>query len=231
MGNREYRIQLKDRSTATNIVTAGGTVFVTKAGLPDKATLFDKNGAALANPLTPTRGFINFFVVDTTAAVDLYIQGPSGAFLVMPGVVPSGPNEVILDQTMKRQDYKIPFSNVDAAALAETFTGFVIPVGSMVLDRLHGAGLDVTAIHTGKTIDVGTSAAATGGGTGGTANGLISASSVGTLGRVIGTNGAFFSTNAPATDTALVANLNITYTLSSTSTTAKGFIHLPVVLF
>ena len=51
MGNIEYRIQLKDTALGkfgTNIVSSGGNVHVAKAGSPDKATLYDKNGASLS---------------------------------------------------------------------------------------------------------------------------------------------------------------------------------------
>jgi len=224
----EYRIQLKDAVSAQSIIKAGGTCYVAQAGLPDKQALFDKTGASLANPLTPTRGFINFFTLNTSASVDLYVQAPDGQFQVFLGITPSGPNELVIRTDVKRQLAKIPFSIGDTAAATETATGFIVPDPSMFLDRLHGMGILVTALESGKTIDVGTAEAAS---AGGDADTFIAASSLTAAGLVIGTNGDAFSSNAPGTSTALIAlNKNIVYTLSSGAAAAKGFILLPYVL-
>jgi hypothetical protein len=226
MGNLEYRIQMKDSALAkfgAAIITAGGNVYVCKAGLPDKQPLVDKNGATLANPLTPTRGFINFFIPDTvTAGVDLYVQFPGGQFKVVKGVQPSGPNEISTDTSKSEQLMEIPFSIADTAAATESATGFVVPPNSMFLDRLHGMGLEVTVAETtgAKTVDVGTAEANA---AGGDSDGFQAQDSTASLGMVIGTNGAFFSTNAPATSTALVANLNIVVVIVTAAVTTKGF--------
>lgn len=226
---REYRIQLKDRASAESIITDGGKVHVSQDGSPDKQTIYaDANGGALANPLTPVRGFINFFVAEATQQVDLYIMAPGGQFEIRAGLKPGGPNEITIDTSRKRGVMKIPFSYVDQRGdAAETDTGFDLPVG-MVLDRLHGCGLYVTAIDATETIDVGLGEVFPAE-TGGDANGLIVGSSVGTLGQVIGTNGALFSTNAPHKSDAVAAK-SLTYTLTTGSDTAKGFILLPYTL-
>lgn len=224
----EYRIQLKDGFGAVNITTAGGAVHVAKAGSPDKQAIVDKTGAALTNPLVPTRGFINFFIPDTiTTGVDLYIQAPGGQFIIAKSVLPSGPNEFAVNTSKSEQFYKIPFSIADAVAATEQSTGFVVPANSTILDRLHGMGLLVTALESGKTIDFGTAEASA---AGGDSDGFCAAASLTSAGAVIGTNGTLYSTNAPATSTALVANLNIVYVLSSGAVAAKGFLYLPVRL-
>lgn len=226
MAMREYRIQLKDRATGATIITAGGLCYVAVAGAANKATLFDKTGAALANPLIPTRGFINFFTADTVASVDLYIQAPGGQFVVAAGVVASGNNEIVVDTLNRRQIYKIPFSIADCVAATEKDTGFILPLG-YVLNRLHGCGLQMTVLETtgAKTMLVGTLSSQAGG----SANGFINASSTAALGQVIGTDGGSFSTNAPyATDSQTAKN--VSYTLVTASVTAAGFINLPVVL-
>lgn len=227
---REYRIQLKDGPTGESIITAGGTVFVAQDGLSDKQTIYaDANGGALSNPMTPTRGFINFFVLDTVSQVDLYIMAPGGQFEVRTGVKPGGPNEISVNTRAKRQMMKIPFSYVDQGGNAtETDTGFDMPNPSMLLNRLHGCGLYVTAADSGITIDVGTGEAHPAE-SGGDANGLIAASSVASAVTVIGTDGALFSTNAPARSDAATAK-SITWTLSTGADTAKGFILLPYQL-
>jgi hypothetical protein len=232
-GNYEYRIQLKDTAGGTfgtSIISAGGNVHVAKAGLPDKQPIYDKTGAVLANPLVPVRGFINFFVPVAIASVDLYIQAPGGQFKVALGVTPSGPNEIGLDTSKSEQWYKIPYSIADAVAGTEQATGFVVPDPAFFLDRLHGCGLDVTVVETAgaETINVGTAEANS---AGGDSDGFIAGSSTATLGLVIGTNGTLFSTNAPATSTAIKAgNSNIVYVLVTASVAAKGFIYLPVRL-
>jgi hypothetical protein len=231
MGNLEYRIQLKDTGPGafgTSLIGTGGQVFVAAAGTAHKIALVDKNGASIANPQALTRGFMNFFVPDTTASVDLYIQAPGGQFKVVTGVTASGPNEIPIDTPRGQQLFKIPFSIADSVANVEQTTGFVLPVNSMVLDRLHGAGLEVTVAETAgaKTITVGTLSTLAGG----SATGLINGSSTGTLGQVIGTNGGLFSSNAPALVGANPAANVISYTLVTASVAAEGFILLPVLL-
>lgn len=225
MANVHYRIQLKNGSDGTIITTTGGTCHVALAGLPDKATLYDSAGAALTNPIQMTTGTIDFYVVDTTATVDLYIMAPGGQFVVSTGVKPSGSNEITVGTSQKIQQAIIPFSIVDSTAATEKDTGFDLPAQCAVLDRLHGCGLTVTALHSGKTIDVGTGEV-TPAETGGDANGFIAASSLTTAVMVTGTNGALFSSNAPYNSDANAAK-SITYTLSSATTTAKGFIRIP----
>lgn len=220
---REYRVQLKDAFTGLSIIDAGGVVHVAKAGSPDKETLYDKDAQALSNPITPTRGFINFFTLDTVDSVDLYIQAPGGQFVVYEGMTPGGPNEIAIDTSQKTWLMKIPYSVADQAGDAtETDTGFNVPDPSFLLNRLHGAGLYVTAIDATETIDVGILSSESGG----DANGLIAASSVGTAGLVIGTDGALFSTNAPHKSDA-VTGKSISYTLTTGADTGKGFILLP----
>lgn len=225
MANREWRIQLKDSFTGAAIISAGGTVQVCTASSADKATLYDSTGAALANPITPTRGFINFFVVDTVATVDLYILAPGGQFVSLEGVAPGGPNEISVNTANRAQLYKIPFSFNDCTVATEKDTGFDLPSKAFVLDRLNGCGIQVTALDATEDIDVGTLESESGG----DANGFIAASDLDNAKMVVGTNGALFSTNAPyATDSQTAKS--ISYTLTTGTDTAKGFFYLPVNL-
>lgn len=222
MGNREYRIQLKNGSDGTAIITAGGTVHVSTAGSPDKATLYDKDGAALANPLTPTRGFINFFVVDTVATVDLYIMAPGGQFATSAGIAPGGPNEISIGTAQKTQVAVIPFSIADATANVEKDTGFDWPSQAAVLDRLHGMSVRVTTLDSGQNILFGILASESGG----DADGLSTNVSLTTAVQKIAVNGALFSTNAPfMTDS--ITGKSISYTLDTSTDTGKGFLLIP----
>ncbi len=224
-GNRNFHIQLKDAFTGEAIITAGGACHVATAGSPDKATLYDKDGAALTNPVTPTRGAIDFNCAVGVESVDLYIQAPGGQFVVLTGVKPSGPNEVSIDTSKKEQTYKIPFSITDSVAATEKDTGFDLPATCLVLGRLNGHGIYVTAIDATETIDVGTLT----GETGADPNGFNAAAVLDNLGALVGTNGALFSTNAPYASDAN-ASKSISYTLTTGSDTAKGYILLPLRL-
>ena len=231
-GYNRFRIQLKDLITKQSLIASGaagaGQVFVAIAGTPQKETLTDRFGNSLSNPLALTRGFIDFCVNIAHLTVDLYIQSPTGHFLVLKGVSPSGLNEYEIDTSNKRQMMVIPFNIGDTTAATETNTGFLKPTNSMVLDRLHGLGINVTTAETAgaKTMTAGLLSSQTGG----NASGYINGSSTATLGLVIGTNGSLFSSNAPDTSSAEVAN-TISYTLVSSSVAAQGFIEIPYVLY
>lgn len=209
------------------IQATGGKVYVAVAGATQKNAITDKDGTALANPLALTNGSAEFYVLATVDTVDLYIQAPGGQFVVREGVS-EGVADIAVDLTNRRQTYKIPFAIGDTAAATETDTGFDLPEDSMVLDRLHGAGVLVTALDATEDIDVGLGEAVPAE-SGGDANGFIAASDLDALGQVIGTNGALFSSNAPHKSNAVAAR-SITYTLTAGSDTAKGFILLPVIL-
>lgn len=225
MGNREWRIQLKDAFTGEAILTTGGTAFVATVGTPTKATLLDATGAALTNPIQMTKGFINFFVVDTVDTVDLYIQAPGGQFVVQLAIKPSGPNEILIDTSIKMQLYKIPFSITDAVANTEKDSGFDLPAKAWVLDRLNGMGVQVTTLDAGQNILFGLLSSESGGDADGLSTNVSLASAI----LKIGVNGALYSTNAPhLTDS--VTSKSISYTLDTSTDTGKGFIVLPVHL-
>lgn len=229
MGNREWRIQLVDGFDGTNIVTAGGTVHVATAGSPDKATLYDKDGAALSNPLQSTlgitRGFINFFCVDTVASVDLYIMAPGGQFVVATSVVPGDRNEIIVPTSNKHQTYVIPFSITDSTAATEKDTGFDFPTGSWALGLIGGLAVRCTTLDSGQNILFGLLSTETNG----DADGLSTNVALTTAIVRNAINGALFPTNAPYQADSTVAK-SISYTLDSGTDTGKGFLHIPVRL-
>jgi len=220
------RVQLKDVFKDVNINDSGAVCYVTKAGTPDKAALLDLTGATLTNPIALTSGLIQFqYDSSVTAKVDLYIQTAKGHFGVFLNVSPSGPNEINIDTARKRGVMKMPFSIADYAANTETANGFKFPASSMILDRLHGCGILVTTLEASKTVSCGLLSSESGG----NATGFINAASTTNAGQVIGTNGALFSSNAPATSDAQTAS-DISLTISSGAVAAKGFILLPYVL-
>jgi hypothetical protein len=237
MGNREFRVQLKDASTRTNIISAGGVCYVTSASDPAKLALKDKDGATLANPVTPTRGFINFFAADTVESVDLFIMAPGGQFVVARGVVPSGPNEILVDTGRLDHVAVIPFTEVDYPDNVETDTGFDTGTDKM----WHPSpAVKVSTLDASATIDVGTDGAGSNDPDGFLDGIALDAAVVvkGTLLASGDTMGALLSVldSANAGDDAPegfinAANENITFTLSSGADTGKGYIYLPYRLF
>lgn len=220
--------QLSDQE-AKSISATGGVVHVATADSPAKATLYDADGASLANPVSLTNGGVEFYVADTIDTVDLYIQAPAGQFLVKEGVAP-GKHNFKVDTSERYQVYKIPFSIADSVAATEKDTGFDFPANAQVLPLLGGAGILVTTAETAgaKTIDIGTGEAVPVE-VGGDANGLLAGVSTAATGQVVGTNGALYASNAPYL-TSSVAAKSITYTLVTASVAAAGFAILPVVL-
>lgn len=233
---RHYRIQLADTVTREAIQTAGGKAYVAAAGSSDKVALKDETGADLANPVALTNGIIEFYVADAVTKVDLYVQSPTGHFLVTKNVLPSGPNTFFVDKSKAETTMVIPFSIADTTANTETNTGFTVPAKGAVLPS---PTVDVTVLDDTQTIDVGTLSSASG-----DADGFIDGASVATAVRVKGSlaNGAVtlgallkVQDSANAGDAAPEQDVSsagkaITYTLSAGSDTAKGFILLPVSL-
>lgn len=236
MGNREYRIQLKDAATGETIISSGGKVYVAQNGDAAKQTLYDKDGAALSNPLTPTRGFINFFVADTTEKVDLYIMAPGGQFVVRKDVKASGANEIPVPTAQRHFSMVIPFAIADTTAATETNTGFAIPAKAAVLPTPF---IDVLTVDATEDIDVGTLSSDSG-----DADGFVDGVSVATAGLVKATRtngadtmGALLSVQDSANAGDItgepdvsMAGKTVTYTLSTGTDTAEGFIHLPYYL-
>ena len=225
--SQRYYFKLKDQEGEA-ISGSGGVCMVAQASSTLKRAITDKDGVALTNPRALTTGSCEFYVANTVTSVDLYIMAPGGQFLVEAALVP-GSYDFAVNTRERRQLAKIPFNIADTTAATETDTGFDLPEDSLVLDRLHGEGLNITALDATETMDVGTGEV-TPAEAGGDANGFNAAADVGAAtGYLMGTNGALFSSNAPYRTEANAAR-SITYTLTAGSDTAAGFILLPYVL-
>lgn len=241
MGYLTHEFRLKDIQTGKAIADSGGKAVVMTAGSPDKATLYDPDNdfAALANPITPTRGLYRFAVADTVLSVDIAVQAPGGQFLFLSGVVAQDRTEYAIDLGRKQQVYKLPFSYVDQAGDAtETDTGFDLPVC-----LLSPWGMvQVTAADASITIDVGLLSSESGGDADGIMDGIATDNAVivkPTLLASGDTMGALMSVldSANAGDDAPESHVvtgaaakSITYTLLTGANTAKGYIHLPILL-
>ncbi|MGE0751858.1 MAG: hypothetical protein AB7F39_06645 [Variibacter sp.] len=232
---REFRMQLKDLYTGETIITSGGTVFVAVNGGAAKETLKDKDGAALSNPVTPTRGFINFFTADTVEKVDLYILAPGGQFVVRKDVRASGPNEVLVDTNSRHQCMVIPVAAADVTPATETETGFAEPANALMLPSPF---IDVLEIDDTETLDVGTDS-----GDSGDADGFIDGVSVATAGvakATVANSGNTLGALFEVQDSANAGDLThegrvsggkaITVTTSAGTDTLEAFVHLPYLL-
>jgi hypothetical protein len=249
MSNNTYKVsvQLKDVYKQVNINDASPTVFVCYAGTPVLATITDLDGNALTSPFQPsnnsvlTNSLIEFLYSISASGgetgLDIYGITAKGHWFEYLGITPSnpsGPNEINIDTSIKQWRMKIPFAIANGAVAATEFScGIKLPASAMILDRLHGCGLLMTTIQSGKTITAGILSTDTGGAAAGFINGSSLAPTAPAL-LVTGTNGSLFSTNAPYntdSETGSAANgLDVSYTLSSGTTTAQGFILLPYML-
>ena len=237
MAYQRYNIQLVDLATGENIITAGGVVQVCSDGSPDKVAITDSAGTALSNPLTLTRGHMEFYVATTVTQVDLYIACPGGQFVTRFNVKPSGPNDILVNTTERHQVMVIPFSHADSTAATEKNTGFDLPTNSIVLPSPTIRVVDIDAT---ETVDFGTLSSESGG----DADGFAVTLSVATAGVVKGTVtngantlGALFEVqdSANAGDLTHEAHVtatatSITYTTTAGSDTVSGFAFLPIVL-
>jgi hypothetical protein len=218
--------QLKDQDGKA-ITGTGGQVHVATADSAAKATLTDVNGVAASNAVALVSGGAEFYVVNTVAEVDLYIQAPDGQFVVKKGVATGGHYDVVVDLYAKAQVYVIPFAAVDLTAATETDTGFVLPAHSQVLGKYNGLSIRVATLEAAETITVGT--LESGGAGGGDADGLVNAVTLAAAAHVVATEGALFSTSLPyIADTATEKSISVT--TSAGTAVAKGFAILPVVL-
>lgn len=240
---RHYEISLLDVLTGKAIQDTGGKAYVASNGAAAKATLYNKGGTSLTNPVTPTNGKIEFYTADSVAKVDLYIQAPKGQALVVKDVAPSGPNEIGVN-TAAHQTLVIPFSIANTTAATETDTGFDIPTDAIV--QPHGTLVEVSTVDATETIDVGILSSESGG----DADGLLAVLSVATAAPVLpaatvtagvysaNTFGALISDYTVGTNTDDRGLFNakqyrcngtaksVSYTLTTGSDTAEGFIKI-----
>ena len=232
----KYRMQLVDQNGKA-IQEAGGQVYVAEYGGAAKVALYDSAGAAGSNPVALTNGILEFYTAESVPRVDLFIQSPSGHFVVVKDVYPSGNNSIRIDKTKMDTVMVIPFSIDDTAAATETDTGFDVPTKGLVLPS--APAVDVLTADSGMTIDVGTLSTASG-----DADGFIDGLSLAsaTLVKATNANGAVTlgaklyvqdSANSgddyPEADSSQ-GGKSITYTLSTSTDTGEGFIILPVQL-
>lgn len=189
---QEFRIQLKDMHTGESIITSGGNAIICQNGDAAKETLYDSDGSSLSNPISLTRGFANFFAGVDVGSVDMYIVAPGGQFVVAKGIVPGGPNEILVDTFAINQCMVIPFSMTDMTANTEYDFGVDEPDDAIFLPHPF---VDVTTADATETIDVGTDSNDSG-----DADGFIDGLSVASQAKVLATIGFTVGTNNTVVD-------------------------------
>lgn len=220
---RRFKFQLQDSglggdNAGPSIISAGGKCMVTAAGSQARATLYDSAGAALANPISLTRGGGVFYTANTVEAVDLFILTGEGHFVNLWSVGPDELNEVPVNRDDRDHTLVIPFSVADQLANAtERDTGFDLIAGMVMKPFPY---IKVVTVDAGETIDVGTGEVVPA--DGGDANGFISALSVASAVVVGDTGSALLN----AVEYVAPAH-SLTWTLSDGSDTATGYIFLP----
>lgn len=219
---RKYKFQLQDRQLGAfagpAIIGSGGKCLVTVASDCAKATLYDKDGAALANPISLTRGSGEFYTANTVEAVDLFILTGEGYATQLFSVGPDELHEVPIDRSNREQTLVFPFSIDDQVSNnTEVDTGLDLIAGMVMKPFPY---IKVVTIDATETVDVGTGEVVPA--DGGDADGFMSLVSVGTSGLVADTNGALLNAVeyiAPAD--------SVTWTLSAGADTAEGYVFLP----
>jgi hypothetical protein len=232
-----HEFGLVDHVTRKSIIGAGGKILVCVAGSPKLATLYNpaSNFAAMSQPVSAVRGVFRFAVEDTVQAVDVYGVAPGGQSFQILGMKAQELTEYAVDALRYHHMLVIPFHPDDYTDAAEKDTGIGVPAGALVLPN---PAVKVTAIDATETIDVGTLSTDSG-----DADGFLDGVSVATAGLVKGTlaNGAITlgqllwvqdSANAgdEAPEAHVSAGKNVSYTLSTGSDTAEGYILLPYMM-
>jgi hypothetical protein len=233
-----YQLQLQDFARGQPLASAGGAAIICQPGTARKATLFNADtGAALANPISMTRGNLRFATDIALATVDIYGFAPDGGFFVMRGARPGADPEIPYSMDQVQHTAVIPLAAPDFTAATEGTTGLQFPAGALLSPA---AALRVTVLEGSRTIEVGLLSSESGG----DADGLLDAVSlaaVGTIAPAVSgtpTLGALLVQNFATTpavnlpDTHAIgpaAARTISATFSASSATAQAFAVLPYV--
>ena len=239
-----FDLQVYDRATGLAVNTTGGQLIATATGAYARSTLYnpDSDYAAISgNVVSATRGKFRFAVVNTglgSPALDVFGFAPGGHFFFVKNVKPASITDIWIDSNKLEQLAIVPFSMADATAATEKDTGLDFTTGMTIMPF---TAVDVRTVDSGKTIDFGLLSSESGG----DADGFVAAASVATAAVVqakcaaTATLGALLRETVVAdAGTASVRHsytigataVSLTYTISSGSTTAAGYMRIPYTL-
>jgi hypothetical protein len=225
---KRYEVQLKSLGSERSL-TKGGYAFITTAGSPRLATVYNIAGDVIANPVAFTGGSIKFSVADTINSVDVIFYDENGYAGVIPGVTP-GLLRYGIDRNNLNQNLVIPFSYATQTTIATAFDCGIDEIAGVVY-RPAAAGVKVTAADSGITLDFGNTA---------DADGYIAAISVASAATVpalvtsatkVGAYGVTsVGTDSRTANRVGVAGQSLFYNLSSGADTAEGYIFIPTTI-
>lgn len=149
-----YKMQLSEVGTNRSIFHDGYAIVMAN-GSPSKLALTDATGAALTNPVAIVNGEIEFYTADSVATVDISVYTEHGYTAFVQDVLPGTQGEIYIDLKNQYQTVILPFDidDTDVTANTEYDTGVNAAVGAILLPQ--GAGVKVTTIDAGMTIDFG----------------------------------------------------------------------------
>lgn len=239
-----FDLQVYDRATGNAVISTGGTAYVCATGAYAKSTLVnpDSDYASLANPISATRGKFRFAIANTglgSPAVDVFGIAPGGQAFIAKNIKPAQITDIWIDTREYAHTLVVPFSIADATAATEKDTGFDFATGTTIMPF---PAIDVRAMDSGITMDIGTLSSESGG----DADGFVAAASVASAVVVqaklatTATLGALVKETVTDSGAATVAQrigytigstaVSLSYTLSSGADTAAGYIRIPYVL-
>lgn len=235
---KRYKIQLYSVNGAI-IQSTGGVCQVCTAGDAAKATITNKAGASLSNPVTLSNGEVEFYTANSISSVDIYMMAPGGQFIIRRGIKPGETGDIFVDVDQPHQCAVIPLSADDDGftAASEIDTGFDMPDDAVVLPQ--GVGFDITTLDDTEDMDVGLLSSESGGDADGFIVQITTDAAVlvlATLADGAATLGALLKVDESAGDLVPEAHridgtaVSITYTPTTGSDTIEGFIKLPYML-
>ncbi len=206
-----YQLQIQDFARGMPVASAGGAAIICQPGTARKASLFNPDtGAAIANPISLTRGNMRFATENTIATVDIYGFAPDGGFFVFRGARPGGDPEIPYSMDQVNHTAIIPIAAADFTAASEITTGLQFPAGALLSPA---AALRVTVLEATRTIEVGLLSSESGG----DADGLLDAMSLAAVGTI-----APAVSGTPTLGALLVQNFATTPAVNSPDTHGIG---------
>lgn len=217
---RKFGFQLQDRplgadQAGPSIIGTGSKCIVTEAGDCAKLTLYDKDGAALANPISLTAGQGEFYTLDTVEAVDIFVLTGEGYSVQLWSVAADELHLVPVDRGNLHQMLVLPISIDDQVTDATSIASGLTLIVGMVFEPWPV--LKVVTTDAGITVDVGIN---------GDTDGFISAVSTTTAGLIEDVDGTLVTSITTYVATAVA----LEYGFSTTADTAEGYAFLPYML-
>lgn len=158
---KEYSFQLKEMHTGRALYHSGKFLVVSNADVV-AIQLYDKNDAALSQPVAISDGKVFFRTAESVAKVDVYGYTDDGFAFQIKGLAPGEISEFVIDTNRLIQHfiYPVNFSTSNTYGdvrvphvSSANSTGMFLPHNAMIVPR-H-SGVFVTTLESGKSIDVG----------------------------------------------------------------------------